>query len=360
MSSNPVNPLQWNVPIVDSRGAPTAEFMQKWNRQQADVNTTIPAAADPTATASDVVKKGTASTYMRSDAAPAVQKGSDTLFGIFKVDNSTVFATAGVLSAVSPTPPIPGIDKIIDRNVISMYRDGVAVGTGGGGGVTFANPTATASDAAVNGVATTAMRSDAAPAVQKATTGQFGVVKPDGTTITVAGGVISTSVKSAITSFNVSTVYATGAFATRGVIINCVQSFTLTDLWACIGGTAAAQYEAQVYAVDATQKVTAVLGVSATFSFPDGNAACPVFHFSTPLSLVAGTTYALVIVRVDGTGTTTNQIADPNSATIFLPCFDINTGTNLQIRDTALSYVVGNTIATNTGFNPAINIIGYR
>jgi hypothetical protein len=62
-----------------------------------------------------------------------------------------------------------------------------------GTGATGANPTATASDTAVNGSASTYMRSDAAPAVQKATTGQFGVVKPDGSTITVTGGVISAS-----------------------------------------------------------------------------------------------------------------------------------------------------------------------
>lgn len=60
-----------------------------------------------------------------------------------------------------------------------------------GGGASFANPTATASDVAVNGVATTAMRSDAAPAIQKATASQFGIIKPDGTTITISTGIIS-------------------------------------------------------------------------------------------------------------------------------------------------------------------------
>jgi hypothetical protein len=47
----------------------------------------------------------------------------------------------------------------------------------------FANPTATAGPSAVNGSAVTAMRSDAAPAVQKGTNSQFGLVEGDGTTI---------------------------------------------------------------------------------------------------------------------------------------------------------------------------------
>jgi hypothetical protein len=62
---------------------------------------------------------------------------------------------------------------------------------GGTGGASPANPTATASDTAVNGSAATFMRSDAAPAVQKASASVFGVVKVDGTSITATGGVIS-------------------------------------------------------------------------------------------------------------------------------------------------------------------------
>jgi hypothetical protein len=49
--------------------------------------------------------------------------------------------------------------------------------------VSFANPTATAGPTANNGSATTAMRSDASPAVQKGTNSQFGLVQGDGTTI---------------------------------------------------------------------------------------------------------------------------------------------------------------------------------
>ena len=56
---------------------------------------------------------------------------------------------------------------------------------------TSANPSATAGPAAVNGVASTFMRSDGAPAIQKASNSQFGIVEVDGTTITSASGVIS-------------------------------------------------------------------------------------------------------------------------------------------------------------------------
>lgn len=61
-------------------------------------------------------------------------------------------------------------------------------------GSTAANPSATASDTAVNGSASTYMRSDAAPAIQKGSAAQFGVVEADGSTITASGGVISAAV----------------------------------------------------------------------------------------------------------------------------------------------------------------------
>ena len=57
---------------------------------------------------------------------------------------------------------------------------------------TGANPTATIGTAAVNGSASTFMRSDGAPAIPQASTSTFGAVKCDGTTITCTAGVIST------------------------------------------------------------------------------------------------------------------------------------------------------------------------
>lgn len=69
---------------------------------------------------------------------------------------------------------------------------------GGGAGATplsgaWANPTGTAGPSAVNGSATTFMRSDAAPAVQKASNAQFGLAEGDGVSLTCAAGVCSGS-----------------------------------------------------------------------------------------------------------------------------------------------------------------------
>jgi len=85
------------------------------------------------------------------------------------------------------------------------------VDTHGGGG-TPANPTATAGPAAVNGSATTYMRSDAAPAVQKGSNAQFGIIEGDGTTLTCVNGICS-SIGASATSFTPGTTTIIGATA---------------------------------------------------------------------------------------------------------------------------------------------------
>ncbi len=65
---------------------------------------------NPTATAGSAAINGSATTFMRSDGAPAVQIGSDSQFGIFKIDNDTVVAPGGVLSATSPSITVGGSD----------------------------------------------------------------------------------------------------------------------------------------------------------------------------------------------------------------------------------------------------------
>lgn len=93
---------------------------------------------------------------------------------------------SGVALAGSPTTTTQTVGDNSTKIATTAF---VAAAASGGG--TGANPTATASDAAVNGVATTFMRSDAAPAVQKASPSVFGLAKVDGTSITAAAGVIS-------------------------------------------------------------------------------------------------------------------------------------------------------------------------
>jgi hypothetical protein len=136
--------------------------------------------ANPTASIGTAAVNGVATTAMRSDAAPAIPQASASTFGAMKPDGTTQTAAAGVISTAATT--------INGQTCTPGGSCSVA-----GGSTGFANPTATIGTAAVNGVATTAMRSDGAPAIPQASASTFGAMKPDGTTQTAAAGVISTA-----------------------------------------------------------------------------------------------------------------------------------------------------------------------
>jgi hypothetical protein len=70
-------------------------------------------------------------------------------------------------------------------------------------GASPANPTATCGPSAVNGSASTYMRSDAAPACQKATNSQFGLMEGDGSTISCTTGVCSTVAAAATITYQI-------------------------------------------------------------------------------------------------------------------------------------------------------------
>ncbi len=114
----------------------------------------------------------------------------------------------GALTATTPSglsvPSCSGAANAL------IWTSGTGFGCNSITGATFANPTATAGPTANNGTATTAMRSDASPAIQKASNSLFGLVEVDGTTITASAGVIS-AVGAAATSITPGTTTIIGA-----------------------------------------------------------------------------------------------------------------------------------------------------
>ena len=121
--------------------------------------------------------------------------------------NKTINCSANICNNINLSTAVTGILPIANGGT-GTATPGLVAGTNititgawpnqtinssGGGGGTPANPTATAGPNVINGVASTFMRSDAAPPVQKGTSSQFGIVQVDGSTITSTGGVISAS-----------------------------------------------------------------------------------------------------------------------------------------------------------------------
>jgi len=144
-----------------------------WSGSNNCTSVAVPSAASPTATAGAAAVNGTATTFMRSDASPAVAIATTTTKGIVSTDGATITNTSGAISCTT------------------------------------------------------------------ATTAQLGCVKPDGSTITISGGVISaaggggsTIVKSAQYA-TADQLTASGTFATTYTIpANTLKAGSLIEVWA--------------------------------------------------------------------------------------------------------------------------------
>lgn len=196
--------------------------------------------------------------------------------------------------------------------------------SGSGSIPTGANPSATASDTVVNGSATTFMTSDSAPAVQKASATQFGIVKVDGTTVVATGGVIAapggsgTSAKQSagFTSSGNGTI-GSAAFATEGYVFLPSQSLLISEIEAYVKpGLTGATYVMSLVTVTQTAgsyTITSQAAVSGTITTSGTTTQKITWTPGSPLVLSAGSYYALLIT---GTSLASGITAIPTLAGI--------------------------------------------
>lgn len=88
------------------------------------VTLTQPTGANPSATAGAAAVNGTATTFMRSDAAPAVALGTGSAPGIVQADGTTTAITAGVMSVIAGGIAGTPADYATDRWLFGDGSDG--------------------------------------------------------------------------------------------------------------------------------------------------------------------------------------------------------------------------------------------
>lgn len=102
----------------------------------AGVISTVTIPHNPTATAGPTVVNGTATTFMRSDAAPAVQLGTSSQKGLVQVDGTTVTASSGVISVPTATTSNLGLVEP-DGTTITISGGVITAPNAGAGNAVF-------------------------------------------------------------------------------------------------------------------------------------------------------------------------------------------------------------------------------
>jgi hypothetical protein len=210
---------------------------------------------------------------------------------------NAVFGSAPTIDSLNATTAMTLAFITGSTQCLQVNTSGVISGTGavcGGAGSTGANPTATAGPTAVNGVATTFMRSDGAPAVQQGSSSQKGIVQVDGSTITASSGVISAAPISAVPSVQTGTNYAILDGDRAKVIYLSNATAQTPTLPSAATLTSSNGWFVTICNINAgiqtVTPTTSTIGGAATLPIPAGSAARPVCWNAVS----DGTNYSLV------------------------------------------------------------------
>ena len=297
--------------------------------------------------------KGLITAASAATCAPALSSVTGWGTGVAAAAAAALNSSTGFVGALTPT----------NNNCVVGNGTAWTSTTCPGGGGTGANPTATAGDVAVNGVASTFMRSDGAPAVQKGSSSAFGIVKVDNTTITASAGVISAAPVSAVPSVQSGTnypivdgdrtkvIYLSNA-AAQTPTLPSAATLTSSNGWfvtVCNIGAG----------IQTLTPTTSTIGGASTLPIPAGSAARPVCW-----SVVSdGTNYNLVPAGNNNTianGTSalgTSAISSGACATVVT-----TSAAGTATTDVVLASFNGDPTAV-TGYIPAttgmLTIIGY-
>ena len=288
----------------------------------------------------EVVSNATAIDFIGTAVGSVVDSGG----GLVTVTlNDTVGSSGGVDVSDGGSPT-----TVVGATTIDFVGSAVTSVTDSGGGVA----TVTIDQAAGGGGGTLEVSDGGSPEViSEASAIDFigeGVTVTDAgggrATVNVPGGVLAGPKTYAV---NVSeTIISTSAYATKGNSYLANDDIRIYEISAEFGTDGSATYKAVLATVTnngSTDPITAILGESATQSAPASDNVGLTFAFSPPIDVASGETVACMIVRTDGTSTSTCEVVFPGS-TIEEGLF----GTELTFQAAIRYASVNPTVSDNT------------
>lgn len=283
--------------------------------------------------------KGLITAISAATCTPAIGSITGLGTGVASALAAAMNSSTGPIGALTPTN-----GNCVTGNGTAWTSASCPSGTTGG------NPTATAGPTAINGVSTSFMRADGAPAIQQGSSSIKGIVQVDGTTITASSGVISVAPITALPSMQTGTNYAiVDGDRTKVIYLSNAANQTPTLPSAATLTSSNGWFVTACNIGAGTQTVTpttSTIGGAASLLIPAGSAARPncynIISDGTNYSLVpssgtifagtaamgtsaitAGTCATVVTVSAPGVATTDVVSAgfngDPTATTGYLP-----------------------------------------
>lgn len=344
MTAKDIGPLTWNSAITDGQGRPTPEFQRRWNTQRTN-NALIGSVSFGSGPPSGMPSDG--ALYVDTSVTPMV----------LYIGDSGSYHVLGV-QAFTDLSDVP-------HSYTGLGHELVRVNAGATGLEFFvptANPTAVAGDIAVNGSALTFMRSDGAPAVQKGLSTQFGIVKVDGTTITSSGGIISSVSSSsgggAVAQFDLGTSsQSSSAFAYKGITFLPEDNITVSAIGMGLVNNSISNYGGVICQISSSTSTTpTIVTVNQTNHITFASFSTIQWcwlPFASPITMVAGTPYAIMVGYTSGAGTAVLPIAQGLSRTI-IPALPGNAIFPARLAST--NPTIGAALDTNSGAIPSTGV----
>lgn len=103
----------------------------------------------------------------------------------------------------------------------------------------------------------------------------------------------------------------------KGNVLQARQAAYMDGVTVMLAPAAAAEvYKIVIYEITSGKVIISKVSESSTFTTTAAGAICPFFKFTAPAAIVSGSYYAIVLVRTDGTTTTSANVHFPGIAVV--------------------------------------------